>query len=305
MNRILNPSKYLQGIVEDGKPFYIGFGIKELTTLGKNYPDLKSLVDQKQSSIIVTGKKSYLKENTKGKWVRKQPEQKETIWKHIHYYSKRFEKEIDYDREFHIWEKTILHQYNLALEAAKTPQGEVVLHFPIFKMNDTEEFFLKVGAAMNMSIALGSYFMIYDSHFEPIIPVTKIEHRKILGSGNLSIAEKLEIIKQEFITQGNSDTSNGNSYRFALLKEEEPTDVTMGLGGFNEYLMFEYPKDDLIILENLKTGNATFLFTLSKFQKDKELNKQIASKDPAFLKRIIHNNLDDWNNQFKSFFHKN
>jgi len=125
MKRVLNPSKYLSRVIEPGKTFYIGFGIKNLTELGKSHPGLMELISGNRTSIIVTGKKGSLKENTSGKWVRKQPEQKESIWKHIHYYSKRFEKEIDYDREFHIWEKTILHKYNLALEAAKTPQNEI------------------------------------------------------------------------------------------------------------------------------------------------------------------------------------
>lgn len=302
MNRVLNSSKYLKDIVQEGKIFYIGFGIKNLTELGKGHPGLLELISGTQSTIIVTGRKGPLKDNTHGKLVRKQPEQKESVWKHIHYYSKRFGQNIDYDREFHVWEKTILYKYNLALEVAKTPQDEKVLHFPAFKMENSEDCYLKAGAAMNMSIALGSYFMIYDNKFEPIVPVTKVEHRKILESGNLSVSEKLEIIKEELKTQGTTETSEGNSYRFALLKEKKPTDVTIGLGGFNEYLMFEYLEDDLIILENLKTGNATYVFTLSKFNKDKALNKQSAFKDPSFLKRIIHNNLEDWQRQFKSFF---
>jgi hypothetical protein len=302
MNRVLNPSKYLLNIVENNKTFYVGFGIQDLSNLGKGHPGIKDLISGSKTSLLVIGKKGILKENTKGKFVRKQPEQKETIWKHIHYYSERFGKEIDFDREFHVWEKTLLHNYNLELEAAKTPQGEVILHFPSFTMKESEETYLKVGAAMNMSIALGSYYLIYDAHFEPIVPVTKFENKRILSAGNHSVAEKLEIIKNELLTQGNNEASKGNSYRFALLKEKSPVDVTMGLGGFNEYLMFEYPEDDLMVLENLKSGNATYLFTLSKFNKNNVLNKQNASSDPSFLKRIIHNNLDDWNKKFREFF---
>ncbi len=302
MNRVINPAKYLNNVVEDGKTFYIGFGVKNLTELGKSHPGLKELITGTQTSITVTGNKGPLKENTHGKVVRKQPEQKESIWKHIHYYSKRFGKDIDYNREFHIWEKMILHKYNLALEAAQTPQGETVLHFPAFKMQSTDDLYLKAGAAMNMAIALGSYHLIYNNVFEPIVPVTKFENKRILSSGNLTITEKLELIKKELNNQGSGEVSKGNSYRFALLKENTPTDVTMGIGGFDDYLMFEYTKNDLMILENLKTGNATYLFTLSKFDKNKELNKQTAASDYSFLKRIIHNNLEDWNRQFNKFF---
>lgn len=305
MNRIINPSKHLKNIVPDGKTFYIGFGVKDLTEIGKSHSDLMDLIAQRKSSIVVTGKKGPLKENTKGKIVRKQPERKETIWKHIHFYSKRFGKDIDYDREFHIWEKELLHKYNLALESATTPQGETILHFPAFTMSDDPDLYMKAGAAMNMAIALGSYFLPYNSKFEPFVPITKIENKRILPPGNFTIAEKLEIIKKDLIFHNESVISEGNSYRFAVLNEKAPTDVTMGLGGFNEYLMFEYADNDLMVLENLKTGNATFIFSLSKFNKREELNKQTAITDPAFLKRIIHHNLDDWSRQFECYFSKN
>lgn len=304
MNRVLNAAKYLNNVVPEGKAFYIGFGVKNLSELGKGHSGIAELIAGVKTSLLVTGKKGVLKENTEGRRVRKQPEKKETIWKHIHYYSKRFEKEIDYDREFHIWEKELLYKYNLSLEIAKTPQGEIILHFPVFIMQNSKDLFLKVGASMNMSIAIGSYFLIYDSQFEPIVPVSKIEQKRILPPGKYSVSEKLEFIKKDLFAGGDIEVSEGNSYRFALLKEKKITEVTMGLGGFNEYLMFEYADDDLIVLENLKSGNATFLFALSTFNKNKELDKQTASSDPSFLKRIIHHNIDDWNRQFINFFKK-
>ncbi|RYX81035.1 hypothetical protein EON73_05045, partial [bacterium] len=218
MNRVNNSAKYLKGIVQNGKTFYIGFGSKTLTDAGKAYKDLTDLINGKKTSIIVTGKKGIFKENTSGKYVRKQPERKKTIVRHINYFSNRFQKEIDYDREFNIWDKEILHKYNLTLEVAKTPQGETIFHFPALKLKDNVDVFLRAGVAMNMSIILSSYFMIYDNVFEPIIPVTKTDQKKILASGNVSVTEKLDIIKDDIDRQGTDEISEGNSYRFASLK---------------------------------------------------------------------------------------
>eukprot|EP00388_Colpodella_angusta_P012186 GDKJ01030959.1.p1 GENE.GDKJ01030959.1~~GDKJ01030959.1.p1 ORF type:complete len:164 (-),score=2.60 GDKJ01030959.1:344-811(-) len=154
-----------------------------------------------------------------------------------------------------------------------------------------------------MSIALGSYFMIYDSKFEPIVPVTKYEQRRMLPSGDYSLKEKLEIIEQNINAQGNiPSNSEGNSYRFAVLRQHNLIDVTMGVGGFNDYLLFEFADYDLAIMENLKTGNATYIFKLSKFDKTKSLNKQTASKDPSFIARIIHGSMDEWSKQVDKFF---
>ena len=302
MNRILNSNKYLKNVVEDGKTFYIGFGSRALKELDKKQLNLQGLINGSITSLLITGKKGALKENTAGKYIRKQPESKEKIWKHIHYYSKRFDKEIDYDREYNIWEKELVHQFNLTLEKAATPQNELILHFPAFQMADNPLLFLKASAAMNMAIILSDYFMIYDNIFEPIVPVTKVEHKKMLSSGSLTIEQKLELVDKEFVDHDQEGLFVGNSYRFAMLKEKKPSDVTMGLGGFDDYLMFEYKNDDLTIFENLKTGNATFIFKYSKFNKAIELNKQNAKTNPAFLKRIVHNNIEGWNKQFSSFF---
>lgn len=302
MNRVINPAKYLKDVVSEGKAYYIGFGIKDLTDLGKNLHGIDQLINGNQTTLLITGKKGLLKENTKGKFVRKKPEVKTSVWRNIDYYSKRFEKQINYDREFNVWEKEILHKYNYELELAKTPQGEIILHFPIFKMVDEQEHYMKVGAAMNLAIVLGSYYLIYDSKFLPILPITKFENKRILSSGTSSIEEKIEVIKEMLLSQGPGAKAEGNSYRFALLTEKVTSNITMGAGGFDEYLQFEYEHSDLMVLENLKSGNATYIFRLNKFNKNQALNKQNASKEASFLERVVHDNVQEWERKLSKYF---
>jgi hypothetical protein len=111
----------------------------------------------------------------------------------------------------------------------------------------------------------------------------------------------LDTIEKVLNSEFNAE-STGNSYRFAVLKENLPSDVTMGTGGFNEYLRFEFALNDLLIFENLKTGNATYIFKLSKFDFSKTLDKQSALHDPAFRKRIIHENMETWEAQVGKYF---
>jgi hypothetical protein len=303
MNRVNNPSKHLHGIIENGQKYYIGFGQKELTELGKKNNDIQELITNKRTRIIVKGRTGVLKENTLGKYIRKQPERKTSVWKHIEYYSTKHEKQIAYDREFNIWEKELLHKFDLELSKHITPQGETIFCFPLFKKEDTDIHYLKAGAAMNMAILLGKYFMFYTENLEPIIPVTKVKDSSILPAGQYgSVREKLEVIAENLKLANGAKDNTGNSYRFALLKDHNPDEVTIGLGGFNEYLMFEYEKDDLIILENLRSGNASYIFRLSKFDKNKELDKQNAKEDPSFIERIIHNNMEEWERKMGKFF---
>ncbi|WP_126969332.1 hypothetical protein [Gynurincola endophyticus] len=303
MKRVNNPERYLKGIIEPNTKYYIGFGIKDLTDFGKTHPGVKDLIAGIKSSVVLTGKKGILRENTTGKLVRKRPERKISIWKHIEYYNSKWERWISYDREFSIWEKSLLHKFNLELSVAKTPQGEIILVFPMLIMQENDQHYLRAGAAMNLAYTLSNYYLMYNVEFEPIIPVTKFKDRSILPAGcsNKSISEKLETIQNRL--QGTPEfESTGNSYRFAVLKEQQPNDVTIGTGGFHEYLMFEYKTKDLLIFENLKSGNATYLFRLSKFDSNKELDKQSASKDPSFIKRIVHENINRWSSQVGTYF---
>lgn len=302
MKRIINPSKYLKGIVEEGTPYYIGFGAKDLTELGKTHPGIKDLISGAKPTVILTGKKGPLRENTGGKYVRKQPESKTSIWKHIEYYSTKWEKWIEYDREYNIWEKELLHKFNLELSLARTPQNEIIFVFPMFIMHDSEDHYLLAGAAMNMACALSNYHLMYDTGFEPIIPVTKYKDTSLLPAGAVDrpVTEKLETIEHNLQTNGEF-ASTGNSERFATLKEQGPGDVTIGHGGFDGYLAFEYPDKNLIIFENLKSGNATYIFKRSEFDMNKDLDKQAAMKDKAFVKRIVHENMSYWTTQVNRF----
>lgn len=297
MNRVINSAKYLKEIVRLNQPYYIGFGIENLTDIGKENSDLNDIISGRIGSAILRGKSGALKENTHGKFVRKEPWVKISKTIFIDYFNNYFGKQISYDREFNVWEKELLHRYNLPLFRAITPQNETILHFPIQTYIDTEEHYMLATVSMNIAIQLGRYYLLFDENYEPIIPVSKYKNRSILPSGEYSsVIEKMEAIEAELLNNSNFTTAGkGNSYRFALLKEKKPNEVTAGVGGFNDYLMFEFLEHDLMILENLKSGNATYIFRLSDFDKELQLNKSTARTIPSFKERVVHENMDEKN----------
>ncbi|KIA96237.1 hypothetical protein OC25_03945 [Pedobacter kyungheensis] len=294
MGRIINAESHLRDLLSDGQDYYIGFGIDQITEIGKDHLDLNDLINGKTGSFTVSGKKGPLKENVKGKFVRKQPERKETIEKHIEYYSNYHGKIIEYDREFHIWEKEMAHRFELKLYRHMSPQQEMIIHFPLFNMVDDETHFLRAKAAMNICVILGGYYMIYDSKFEPALRITQHLGRKVLQSGIGTMAEKIDEIKDRLIRGDYGSDNGGNSYRFAVLEDYNASDIADGIGGFNEYLRFEFEQDDIVILENLRSGNATYVFRLSLFDKDFVLDKQTARNHKSFLDRVVHHNVAEW-----------
>lgn len=303
MKRVNNPSKHLKAYLKEKDEYYIGFNIHQLTELGKNNQEIKDLRAGRKSLAVISGRKGALKENTKGKYIRKQPERKISVWRHIDYFNHYLGQQITYDRQFSVWEKELLHKYSLELSLSKSPHQELIFHFPKFKMKDDEKHYLKAGAAMNMAILLGGYYMIYDKNLNPVLRITKTSNKSILPAGHYnSVKEKLDAIERNLKKQEQTEESKANSYRFATLRDLEPDDTTIGVGGFSDYLMFEYVEKNLMILENLHTGNATYLFTLSNFDKTKSIDKQTAKDEPSFLKRIKHNNMQSWKIRLMMFF---
>lgn len=302
MGRVINSKPHLENLLKEGDKYYIGFGIKNLTTDGVHYKDLQELIKGNIDQLTVMGAKGPLRENMHGKWVRKDPEEKETIEKHIDFVNKNGTR-VEYDRTYHRWIKVILHQYKLFLKKIKTPQDEVVLYFPLFTYEDNGAHFLRAKAAMNIAIFLGGYYALYDEKFEPLMKITETLKRKILdkGSGG-SVIDKLDVIKDLVSNGSDKDGVNvGNSYRFAVLKEFEITDVYNGIGGFNEYFQFEFAKDDILLFENLRVGNATYICKLSEFNSFAGLDKQNIKKQKGFIAWIRHTNLEKWRNELLKY----
>lgn len=293
IKRIINAKPHLSSLLKEGDTFIIGFGVKSLTTDGIHYRDLGELIKGNISELIVMGKKGPLRENTAGKFVRKQPENKEHILKHIKY-TRRDGTRVEYDRVFHVWEKELLHKFGLKLYKGLSPQDEVILHLGEMKYYDQPEDLLRAKAAMNIAIVLGGYFQIYNQKLEPIINITGTFDRKVLSRGEGSVENKLDDIKERFFGDGEAVDNSGDSYRFSILKNYEITDIYDGEGGFNEYFHFEFANDDIVILENLRSGNATYIFNLSKYDKSKPLNKTTARKHASFKDRVIHHNIEHW-----------
>jgi hypothetical protein len=211
---------------------------------------------------------------------------------------------VVYNRTYEIWEKTILHKFQLSLKRTVSPQNEVILYFPPMEYKNDELHFLMAKASMNIAIYLGGYFQIYNNVFEPIMPITATLNRRILNKGEGNVQVKLKEIKDKMFSDNDDELNDGNSYRFAVLKEYRITDVYDGIGGFNDYFQFEFKQDNILILENLRAGNATFIFKLSEFNPEITLNKQNVRNEKGFLERIIHTNLDKWSVNLNKYLKK-
>ena len=300
MGNIRNPNIYTDPLLNEGDEFIIGFGIKSLTTTGTMYDDLSKLIRGEIDELLVRGRKPILRENTQGKFKRTDPPIKVEELKHISYYTKKGNY-ISYDRIFEIWKKELVHKFNLKLHRSVSPQGEVIIHFEKLRYHsNNDQQMLMVKAQMNIAQALGGVFSIYDTDLELIVPVSETLDRDMFIKAEGIIKEKIEIIREYLANQNNKD-SEANSYRFSVLNEFNITDVKNAKGGFNDYFIFFFADDNIVIMEHLRDKNATFIFDLSKFDIDEIIDKRSAPNNPAFIARIIHHNLESWREDLQKY----
>lgn len=300
MGNIRNPRKHLAPLLENGDEFIIGFGVKSLTTDGVLYSDLTKLIKEEISELLVRGKKSSLRENISGKYQRIDPPKKIEELKHISYYNKKG-KHISFDRIFEVWEKELVHKFNFKLFTGISPQDERIVHFEKLIYDSSDEMLmLKVKAQMNIANILGGVFSLYNNNLELIVPVSETLDRDMFRKAEGNIKEKLEIVK-EFLANQTNKESEANSYRFSVLNEFVITDVKNAKGGFNDYFIYYFENDNIVIMEHLMDKNATFIFDLSTFNIDEITDKKSARNNPAFKARIIHHNLDSWRNELSKF----
>jgi hypothetical protein len=69
----------------------------------------------------------------------------------------------------------------------------------------------------------------------------------------------------------------------------------------SENFQFEFKEDNLIVLENLTNGNATYVFKLTGFDRSGSFDKLTARKHPAFLERLVHHDVESWQLQLKKY----
>ena len=297
MGRVVNPKSHLVPLLRDGDPYFIGFGSKKLTTEGINYRDLTELIKGNIIELEIRGVAGPLAENIKGRRVRKQPERKIIEEKHIKY-TRKDGTRVEYKRLFNIWEKEQMPGARLKLTRSISPLGEIILHFRELKFDGGQLDYYKEKLAMNICNQLAGYYELYHPSFEPIVKITATLEGKVLSRGVGSVRAKLEDLRER-LTSG--DVDSASSYRFASLQNFKITDVYDGEGGFSEYFQFEFKDDNIVVLENLKDKNASYIFKLSDFERMPNFDKSTARNHPAFLERLVHHDVLSWEGQLKKY----
>lgn len=289
--RVRNIKKHLQFYINDEDSFYIGVPFDEYlkSPLLEKYGLPK--VFENKKTFIPKPKGSITKVNAKGKYVRKKPEEKETVVRHISFVRKRDGRRIEYDRTYNIYVKELLHRFNSKLYFLINEHGEKLVLSEFFASSKSSE--EKATHLANMFLEMFNQFEIYDSKMNPAIHFNTKFEKIILPAGTLEDSDNLDElidIGKRFVR--NEEDNKAYVKRLKVLTEFKPDIRGKGPNGFFGYIVFGFSELKIVILETMYAGNATYIFTTENFESNILQDKQSVLKSKLHLKRIFHD--DNW-----------
>jgi hypothetical protein len=296
--RILNSNKHLISYLKENEEFHVGLLYEDFLKsqdLSK-YGLPKVFTDEK--IIVPAPIGSATKANVYGKFVRKQPEVKEIKKVHIKY-NRKSGALVEFDRNYYVYVKELLHKFNISFEFKTNEHGQKVIVSNKLIYNDEPINIYKNTQVINMYCEIFGDFEIFSTKLEPAIHFNKRFELELLPKGKFndkSLEEILEISKHY---SKNDKVHEAFQKRLHILKEYEPDIRGKGPLGFGGYIAFGFTNLNIIILETMYSDNATYVFKMDDYEKNVIQDKQQAIKNKQLIRRFYH--YDNWEYQIKKY----
>jgi len=280
--------------------FYLGIPFEQYinSPLLSKY-NLPSTFQSKQL-VEPSPRGSVTKANSNGKYGRKQPEEFEEIIRRIDYVRKKDKVRIKYDRTYKIYKKVLIHQFKSKLYFVINKHGEQLVVSKRLKFDELDS--VESTHIANMFYEIFNEFEVYDKDLNPAIHFNTKFDNLILPSGTLdenSFEELVEINKR--FTK-DEEKQKAFQKRLQILKSYNPDIRGKGPAGFLGYLVFGFSDVDIVILENMYSGNATYVFTTKNFENNIISDKQTVLNQKLNEKRFFHDN--NWEKKISIYMEK-
>lgn len=298
IKRIINSNKYLSSYLNENEEFQIGLFFDDIIMNKKyieyGFPEVFS----DNISIIPLPKGPSTKANVFGKFIRKIPEEKESKIVHIRYIRKDGTL-VEFNRKFYVYVKELQYKYNISIEYKTNEYGQKLAVSNKLIYNNEWENINKNTHVINIFCEIFGDFEIFTNKLEPAIHFNKRFELELLPKGVLndnSLKEILEISKHY---SKNDNDHVAFQKRLHILMEYVPDMRGKGPSGFWGYIVFGFSELNIVILETMFSGNATYVFKMDDYEKNIILDKQNAISNKQLLRRFYH--YDNWESQIKQF----
>jgi len=299
--RINNSSKHLKFFLQENDNFFIGLLFEDY--LKCENLNLYKLPSQflENKTIVPEAKGPVTKVNIKGKFIRKQPEEKTTKQVHIKYF-KKDGTQIEYDRNYNVYIKELLHKYNLSLTFLTNKHGQKIVTTDKLDYKDDPKNNIKNTHVINLFCEIFNDFEVFNSELEPAIHFNKKFEMDLLPKGTLNDDNLKELTEFAGRYTKNKEVQMAFQKRLHILKQFNPDIRGKGPSNFFGYIVFGFSELNIIVLETMYSGNATYIFNLTDYESNIIKDKQSVLKDKTMIARFYH--YDNWESRIKAYLNK-
>lgn len=298
--RVVNAQNVLFDLVPYGESFRVGLAFNDElinnTDLNKFGLSKDFKADEPQLPKPA-GARSRV--NRRGLWVRQQPEEKEEIKRHIKYKTKDGTT-VEYDRIFNIYKKVLLDKLGIELTFVQHEEVGPLIVSPVL-VNDEEEKNHRLNAhVINLFLEIFKDFEILRENYEYYFKAEEEFPHVILPEGSLSDPR----IFNEFVdvvTEHNKASERDPFIRrLDVFKEFKAT--LKSSKGLNGYAVIEFEGKNIVAVESLKQGHATYLFNKKDYEETIVNDKQQVIRNELMLKRFYHTS--GWERNVRRFINR-
>ena len=222
--------------------------------------------------------------NANGKYIVHEDKPKETVYHtilHRDWHGNYGFADMPYER----YPRTFIPAPNIELTIIEI---EGKLFISTIGLDNNEQNAEQIKHCINLFLELFGICELYDKSLTPIVknvPLKRVNWQ-ILPEGEYPwqhIAKLAGGIGSLRDNQGKLER-----YRIESILSYKPDEMYYGTGGFYGYLVFIFKKKNLVIMENIKYGNATYVFE-GNWKKFSQMTKAEIIQEKLMKDRLRHN----------------
>ena len=283
-------NRYLSHLPE-GKKYYLGVRVRpeharRLATLGFSSP----LVIGERLLPPVRGAAS--RRNANGFDIVHRDRPKETAYRQISWTYSQWhgDRQVEVtevkDVPYYRYPRTNVPPYAIELVISPDPAGAHCIVTGPFKNTD-DQTALATNTA-NMLVEQFGSFEVLDSSMSPSaqVPVRRLNW-KLLPTGKnpwKTAWPSLETV----IEKSRGKSREVVTARFKQVGKYSPEFIAIGLGGFDDYVVFGFPSKGVCVLESRFTNNATYVLAHANWEVVSQMTKAQILSASAHEERLIH-----------------
>lgn len=182
-----------------------------------------------------------------------------------------------------VWHKDHVSAPGVELTIAKKADGQVLITTPSVSMSDTE----LAKHSINLILEVFSYCDLLTEDGVPVIKQPKRVNWQILPPGKRPWPEQKKLLEPVLSKVKSKNKVKVYEQRFEDLYKLGPNDTSVGLNGYQGYVIFHFNDKNIHVLESVIYGNAIYIFD-EDWEKLSQKTKAEILRSGKYVNRFTH-----------------